>query len=88
MSELCAYVCSHVFEGSGPILLVSREGGDWQFLCGGEHPMDEIPRVVGLNHLIHRDPTLAELLELPVDWEASRESEGASWSTHEISDQR
>ena len=33
--EIPVYVCSHVFENVRPILLVVREGGDWQCLCGG-----------------------------------------------------
>src|SRR4051812_23851699 len=32
-----AYVCVHVFDSSRPILLVSRSGGDWSFLCGAVH---------------------------------------------------
>ena len=82
--EYVAYVCSHVFENTRPILLVSKEGGDWQCLCGEQHEENEIPKVVGLNHLIERDPTLAELLSLPNDWEAERESVGKAWRKTKI----
>ena len=75
--ELAVYVCSHVFENSRPVLFVSRADGDWQFLCGGEH--DEVPRVVGLNHVLERDPTLAELQDLPDEWEADRVGPAAPW---------
>lgn len=77
--EVAAYVCSHVFENTRPILLVSRAGGDWQCLCGGEHDSDEVPHVVGLNHLMERDPTLAELQDLPDEWEAERANVGDTW---------
>ena len=77
--EVLAYVCSHVFENTRPILLVSREGGDWQCLCSGEHDAGEIPNVVGLNHLIERDHTLAALADLPDDWEAERSNVMEPW---------
>ena len=78
-AEIAAFVCSHVFDNTRPILLVSRVGGDWQCLCGGEHEAGEIPKVVGLNHLLERDPTLQELKNLPDEWEAERTSIDATW---------
>jgi hypothetical protein len=48
-------------------------------LCGGEHEAGEIPKVVGLNHLLERDPTLQELKNLPDEWEAERTSIDATW---------
>ncbi len=77
--ELAAYVCSHVFDNTRPILLVSRASGDWQCLCGGEHDSGEVPYVVGLNHLIERDSTLVELQDLPDEWEAERASPREAW---------
>jgi hypothetical protein len=82
--EKVAYVCQHVFERSRPILLVSREGGDWQFLCGGSHGTKAVPRVVGINHVISEDPTLQEVLDLPVDWEAERQSRGSPWNRMKV----
>ena len=78
-AEIPAYVCSHIFRGLRPVLLVSREGGDWQFLCAGTHEDDEIPRVAGLNHLFEQDPTLEELRDLPEGWEAERTNEQSHW---------
>lgn len=82
--EIPAYVCSHVFENTRPVLLVSRAGGDWQCLCGGDHDSDEVPNVVGLNHLMERDSTLAELQDLPDEWEAERASAGDAWTRTRI----
>ena len=78
--ETAAYVCSHIFEATRPVLLVSREDSDWQFLCGGSHEADEKPRVVGLNHLVDRDTTLREILDLPSDWDAERSEMSAPWT--------
>jgi len=82
--EQAVYLCSHLFENIRPVLLVSRADGDWQFLCGGEHDSHEVPCVVGLNHLLVRDPTLAELQDLPDEWEAERVSLSSPWRMREI----
>lgn len=78
-TEVPAFVCIHVYENTRPILLVSREGGDWQCLCGASHSLGELPKVVGLNHLVDRDPSLLELADLPDDWEAERATVGERW---------
>lgn len=82
--ELPAYICSHVFENTRPVMLVCKEDGDWQFLCGGEHDEDEIPRVVGINHLLDRDKTLYEVMDLEDGWEAEREEVGGEWKRSRI----
>jgi len=82
--EQLAFVCSHVFEQTGPILLVSHADGDWQFLCGGGHEEEEIPQVIGMNHLFERDPSLHQVMNLPKDWEAERASASATWVRSKI----
>jgi hypothetical protein len=77
--ETAVFVCSHILDESRLILLVSRMGGDWQCLCGGEHEPREVPFVVGLNHLLDRDRTLVELQDLPQGWEAERAAVGKPW---------
>jgi hypothetical protein len=77
-AEVAAYVCSHVFEHTRPVLLVMREDEDWQFLCGKAHP-GELPRVVGMNHLLDDDPSLHQLVDLPTNWEAERKSSVDPW---------
>jgi hypothetical protein len=79
MTEGAAFICGHVFDQSRPVLLVSHGDGDWQFLCGGDHEPGDRPHVVGLNHLLARDASLRELLDLPSDWEAERVDEGSPW---------
>jgi hypothetical protein len=80
MVERAAFVCEHVFDASRPVLLVSHEAGDWQFLCGGEdHGSWETARVVGINHLFDRDASLLGLVDLPVGGEAERPQVGGPW---------
>jgi hypothetical protein len=77
--EVAAFVCSHVSEKRSPILLVSRAQGDWQLLCGGAHEESELPRVIGLKHMVDEDPSLRVVLDLPVQWEAERSSPASLW---------
>ena len=77
--ETPAFVCSHVFQKRRPVLFASRADGDWQLLCGGTHDEEELPRVVGLNHLIDDDVSLRVILDLPSEWEAERASLTDSW---------
>lgn len=64
-----AYICSHIFNKTHPILYVCREDGDWQFLCGQTHNENELPQIVCLSHMLEYDPTLNELENLKPDWE-------------------
>jgi len=77
--HLAVFICSHVYENTKPILLVSHSGGDWQFLCGGDHGANEEPRVVGIIHLLERDPSLNEIADLPIEWQAERNAMGGEW---------
>ena len=82
-----AYVCLHIFEASGPVLLVSRPDGEWCFLCGAEH--EDTPdnyRVVGKGHILDRDPTLSELADLASNWEAERTSLRGAWARRPITE--
>jgi hypothetical protein len=85
VTEFPAFICSHVFEDSRPILLVVNSDGEWQFLCGEAHA--DIPLVVGINHLLHRDPTLREVLDLAENWEAERDRPNAPWQRRPWSEQ-
>jgi hypothetical protein len=75
-----SYVCIEVFKNEKPVLLVSREHGDWCFLCGGDHPEDpSFFRVVGIGHVLQRHPELNALLDLKPNEEAEREAPGKPW---------
>lgn len=70
-------ICQHVFADERPVLLVSNMGDHWQMLCGGIH--EDGPRVVGMSHLLARDATLLEILDLPEGWDAERAVVGGVW---------
>lgn len=75
-----SYVCVHVFTGERPVLYVTRPEGDWCFLCGDEHPDDaSYYRVVGLGHLVDRDSSLIQVLDLRANEEAERSALGQPW---------
>ena len=83
-----AYVCIHVFENTSQVLLVSRPEGDWCFLCGGGHDNDASAyRVVGIGHILNRDPSLSGLVDLAPNWEAEREGVDKDWVRTRISDE-
>lgn len=84
VAEVPAYVCSHVFEDTRPVLLVSRADGDWQCLCGAQHAPNELPRVVGLKDLIDRDASIGDLWDLPTNWEADRAFLGSNWCRRKL----
>jgi hypothetical protein len=77
LHKVPAFICSHIFKFERPVLCVSHADGDWQFVCGEDH--EDGPRLVGLGHLITRDPSLADVLDLPVDYMAERSEVGAPW---------
>lgn len=77
--NLKIYVCSHVFADTRPVLLVAREQGDWMFLCGGRDHDEGGWKVVGVGHLVDRDPTLEECADLPDNFEAERSAVGEPW---------
>lgn len=68
-----------ILEDGLPILLVSHDSdGTWQFLTGDDVKMPDA-RVVGLGEVYDLDPTIAGVADLPIDWEAWRETVDAPW---------
>jgi hypothetical protein len=75
-----AYVCTHVFDGTSPVTLVTRPEGDWCFLCGQVHDdLAESYRVVGIGHVTENDPSLSVLSDLEPGWEAERNELSGAW---------
>jgi hypothetical protein len=75
----CITVRQIIREGQ-PILLVvhDAEDGGWQFLTGGAFDVSD-GLLVGLGSVVHRDPSLLELADLPLGWQASRETAVSPW---------
>lgn len=78
-SHIAVVVCRHVLDGTHPVLLVSKIDGEWQFLCGASHQGTADYRLVGIGHVVERDPTLNEILDLPDNWDAERNNVSATW---------
>jgi hypothetical protein len=53
-------------------------------LCGESHESEELPRVIGLNHIFEIDPSLIELRNLRKNYEAERESINHRWKRKKI----
>jgi hypothetical protein len=82
--ETAAFVCSHIFNDSRPVLLVAREHGDWMYLCGKPHGDNEKYEVVGREHLLERDSTLMDTLDLDDQMEAERSAVGTEWQRRKL----
>jgi hypothetical protein len=68
-----------------PILEVSHDldDGAWQFLTGSPVHMSEA-LLISLEEIFEIDPSLAELADLPIGWQASRDRIGAPWQRIQI----
>jgi len=78
--NLRSFICSHVFDKARPILLIVHEDRDWSFMCGkSDHGGAEDCHVVGVGHLVNRDPSIDECADLPNGFEAEREAVGKPW---------
>jgi hypothetical protein len=84
--EVAAYICSHVFKATHPVLLVAREQGDWMFLCGGVHYSENEYHLAGKNHLLELDRTLHEVMNLDDGQQAERSCVGGAWARRDIED--
>ena len=82
--EQTCFVCTCVFNNEKPVLLVSFEDGDWQFLCGDNHKPSEKPKVVGINHILERDITLKEVLKMGNNKIAERKDLKDQWQVSAI----
>jgi hypothetical protein len=69
-----------VMQEGSPILLVAHdaEDGSWQFLTGSIFSVAD-GMLVTLHTIVKHDPTVCELADLPLGWEAHRDSVGSPW---------
>ncbi|HKB05973.1 MAG TPA: hypothetical protein VKD90_27510 [Gemmataceae bacterium] len=67
--------------GGQPILLVFHDADDgmWQFLTGETVDMSDA-MLVSLESIYRRDPSVGELADLPLGWQASRASRAGRWN--------
>ena len=70
-----------------PILLVSHDSDDgmWQFLTGESADMADA-MIVSLREAYRIDPSIAELADLPLGWQAWRLAPCEPWQRHALTD--
>jgi hypothetical protein len=78
--NLAVITTRQITERRAPILFVSHDEDDagWQLLTGGPL-IEEDARVVGLRRIWSLDPTVGELADLPLGWQASRSTAQEKW---------
>jgi hypothetical protein len=78
--NVAVFTVRRILEDGRPILHVCHDDDDggWQFLDGGPATMDQA-RLVSLALMLKHDPTIAELADLPLGWEAGRSGPGKPW---------
>ncbi len=85
--NVAAITTRQVLEEDLPILQVVHYSDDhsWGFTCGTTDSIED-GRVISMKTALDKDPTLAEIADLPPGWEASRDYIGGQWSRDENSD--
>ena len=78
-----SFTTKQVLEGLHPIVEVYHDHeGDWQFLCGTTTDIADL-KLVCMGCMLERDPTLANLADLPPGWCATRASPQSQWVREE-----
>ena len=69
-------------------MVVHNHDTTWEFMCGSDDHEDfRKSKVVGLNHLIEKDPTLLPLRELPRGCIAERFNIEDEWEHYEFNEE-
>jgi len=78
-SHTGVYLSKTVNNGTEPVTFVSHdaEDGAWQLL--GDSMSDPGGVISCFHHPIDRDPSIAELADLPLGWYAERDKVGEPW---------
>ena len=72
---------THIMHHGVPILLVTHdaEDGTWQFHHGDIMSMSDA-LLVALLEIYEHDPSVGELADLPLGWQATRDAVGQPWT--------
>jgi len=82
--DIAALTIPEIAAGSKPVLLVVHDLGmvdglgGWLFLNGPELADSKLTGIAKVD-LLMMDATLAEVTDLPIGWQASREAPGKPW---------
>ena len=82
-----AITTRQVLDDDKPILLVIHYGDDcsWAFLCDTTEKESD-SRMVSMEEIVTKDPTLNEIADLPPGWIAYRDFVGDEWDKFEESE--
>lgn len=78
-----------IARGLDPIDFVSHdvEDGTWQFHSSAVPFSMKDAAIIALKNIVARDPSIAELADLPLGWQATRSSLGAPWQRSKSPDE-
>lgn len=78
--DAIAYTTRQVLDGASICRVAYDDDGDWQiFEEGGPHRESD-GRIVHLRHLAEIDPTILDLREMKIGFEAVRNEDGITWT--------
>lgn len=80
--NVAVFTTRQVLEGLPILRVIHEDEGDWQFLCDTTYEVADL-KVVALEALVKRDPTLNDLFQLNYGWQAWRVVEAADWQEEE-----
>lgn len=83
--SLGVYTTQQALEGDPVLFVYHNEDGDWQFHTSLSPDLDNA-KLVFLEQLVKRDPTLNEIYHLQYGWSASRLSINAEWKLQAFPD--
>ncbi|MGI4872593.1 MAG: DUF4262 domain-containing protein [Janthinobacterium lividum] len=81
--NVAVFADSRILKGLPILRVIHHEDGDWEFLCKTSSTTPDI-KVVGLDKVVKRDPTINDLFQLNYGWQARRETVEAEWQKEEI----
>jgi hypothetical protein len=76
--NVAVFTTRQVLKGLPVLRVIHEDDGEWQFLCDTTYEVNDL-KIVTLEELIKRDPTLNELFQLPYGWQAQRVVQAADW---------
>jgi hypothetical protein len=81
-----SFTTRQVLDGLNPVVEVYHDhDGDWQFLCGTTTAVADL-KLVCMGCMLERDPSLAELADLPRGWSAIRDDPQSDWKRDAFED--
>jgi hypothetical protein len=80
--NVAVFTTHQVLEGLPILRVIHEANGDWQFLCDTTYEIADL-KIVALEELVKRDPTLNNLFQLNYGRQAQRIDEAADWQEEE-----